>query len=89
MIIVLVIFSVACPLYTYYALCEDRYMIMRKCWHPDPRKRPEFSQLSFEIREMVNMIEQAMKQGEHMADIQTTYVNLDNCTSMSSKLGIN
>ncbi|XP_052781124.1 hepatocyte growth factor receptor-like isoform X1 [Mya arenaria] len=61
--------------------CPDElYNIMRKCWHPDPRKRPEFSQLSYEISEMINMLEQAMKQGEHTADIQTTYVNLENCT---------
>ena len=53
---------------------------MRKCWHPNPKERPDFSQLAHEIKDMITMLEQAMKQGEHTADIQTTYVNMENCT---------
>jgi methyl-accepting chemotaxis protein len=53
---------------------------MRKCWHPSPKSRPEFSQLAHEIKDMITMIEQAMKQGQHTTDIQSTYVNMENCT---------
>ncbi|XP_053377268.1 hepatocyte growth factor receptor-like isoform X2 [Mercenaria mercenaria] len=61
--------------------CPDQlYAIMRKCWHPNPKERPEFSHLAHEINDMITMLEQAMKQGQHTADIQTTYVNMENCT---------
>ncbi|KAL4226642.1 hypothetical protein ACF0H5_014623 [Mactra antiquata] len=61
--------------------CPDAlYTIMRKCWHPNSKQRPEFSQLAHEIKDMINMLEQAMKQGDHTADIQSTYVNMENCT---------
>ena len=53
---------------------------MRKCWLPNPKQRPDFKMLAHEVADMINMLEQAMKQGEHTADIQTTYVNMDNCT---------
>ena len=55
-------------------------MIMRKCWLPNAKDRPTFSKLAREIKDMITMLEHAMKQGEDKADIQTTYVNMDNCT---------
>ena len=61
-------------------LLFPRYTIMRKCWHPNPKNRPEFSLLAHEIQDMISLLEQAMKQGEHTADIQSTYVNIENCT---------
>ena len=53
---------------------------MRKCWLPNPRDRPTFSQLTHEIKDMITMLEQAMNQGDEKADIQSTYVNMENCT---------
>ena len=53
---------------------------MRKCWLPNAKDRPTFSKLAREIKDMITMLEHAMKQGEDKADIQTTYVNMDNCT---------
>ena len=57
-----------------------RYKIMRKCWLPNAKDRPTFSQLTREIKDMITMLEQAQNQGEDQPDIQTTYVNMDNCT---------
>ena len=57
-----------------------RYKIMRKCWLPNPKDRPTFSQLTHEIKDMITMLEQAMGQGDDQPDIQTTYVNMENCT---------
>ena len=53
---------------------------MRKCWLPNAKDRPTFSELNLEIKDMIKMLEHAMKQGEDKANIQTTYVNMDNCT---------
>ena len=53
---------------------------MRKCWLPNAKDRPTFSELNLEIKDMITMLEHAMKQGEDKANIQTTYVNMDKCT---------
>ena len=57
-----------------------RYKIMWKCWLPNPKDRPSFSEIGREMKDMMTMLEHAMKQGSEQMDIQTTYVNMDNCT---------
>ena len=53
---------------------------MRKCWLPNPKDRPTFSQINREIKDMITMLEHAMKQGEDQVDIHSTYVNMEKCT---------
>ncbi|XP_063446305.1 hepatocyte growth factor receptor-like isoform X1 [Mytilus trossulus] len=61
--------------------CPDiLYKMMSKCWSFNPNDRPKFSELVHEINEMINVLEQQMKQGQHTTDIQSTYVNTDTCT---------
>ncbi|XP_052083726.1 hepatocyte growth factor receptor-like [Mytilus californianus] len=58
--------------------CPDiLYKMMSKCWSFNPNDRPKFSELG---HEMINVLEQQMKQGQHTADIQSTYVNAETCT---------
>ncbi|CAC5382982.1 MET [Mytilus coruscus] len=61
--------------------CPDiLYKMMSKCWSFNPNDRPKFSELVHEINEMINVLEQQMKQGQHTTDIQSTYVNTETCT---------
>lgn len=61
--------------------CPDiLYKMMTKCWSFNPNDRPRFSELVHEIQEMITVLEQQMKQGQHVADITNTYVNTDTCT---------
>lgn len=54
--------------------------MMTKCWSFSPNDRPRFSELVHEIQDMITVLEQQMKQGQHTADINNTYVNTDTCT---------
>ncbi|XP_060079201.1 hepatocyte growth factor receptor-like [Ylistrum balloti] len=61
--------------------CPDTlYKIMTKCWMFDPNSRPTFSELAHEVREMVTVLQQQMKQGQQRSDIQSTYVNVETAT---------
>ena len=53
---------------------------MMKCWAFNAVDRPTFSELVHEIMDMIKILEQQMKQGEHRSNIQSTYVNVDKCT---------
>lgn len=53
---------------------------MRNCWEFNPTDRPQFSDLVKTIMEMLSVLEHKMKQGQHRSNIQSTYVNVDNCT---------
>ena len=57
-----------------------RYKVMRNCWEFNPQDRPQFSDLVKTIMEMLSVLEHKMKQGQHRSNIQSTYVNVDNCT---------
>lgn len=54
--------------------------MMRKCWLPNPKDRPEFSKIEFTLKKIITELEQEMKQGQEASNIQTTYVNLNGCT---------
>ncbi|XP_061187712.1 hepatocyte growth factor receptor-like [Saccostrea echinata] len=61
--------------------CPDPlYTVMRNCWEFDPNNRPQFSELVTSIKEMLVVLEHKMKQGQHRSNIQSTYVNTENCT---------
>ncbi|XP_062617696.1 hepatocyte growth factor receptor-like [Saccostrea cucullata] len=61
--------------------CPDPlYTVMRNCWEFDPNNRPQFSELVTSIKEMLAVLEHKMKQGQHRSNIQSTYVNTENCT---------
>lgn len=53
---------------------------MRNCWEFDPKDRPQFSVLVTSIAEMLSVLEHKMKQGQQRSNIQSTYVNVENCT---------
>lgn len=53
---------------------------MQKCWAFNPNERPKFSILAHEITDMITILQQQMKQGKEMSDIQNTYVNTELCT---------
>ncbi|KAJ8301118.1 hypothetical protein KUTeg_020105 [Tegillarca granosa] len=61
--------------------CPDSlYLVMQKCWAFNPNDRPKFSVLVHEITDMITILQQQMKQGKEMSDIQNTYVNTNLCT---------
>ncbi|XP_060079157.1 hepatocyte growth factor receptor-like [Ylistrum balloti] len=61
--------------------CPDTlYKIMTKCWMFNPNERPTFSELAHEVREMVTVLQQQMKQGQKRSNIQSTYVNVETAT---------
>jgi hypothetical protein len=51
-----------------------------KCWSFNPSERPKFSELVHQTKEMITVLEQQMKQGQHTTDIDSTYVNTETCT---------
>ncbi|KAK3609539.1 hypothetical protein CHS0354_007345 [Potamilus streckersoni] len=57
--------------------CPDQlFTVMQKCWIMDGHNRPTFSELAREIQDMMTVLEQAMHQGQHRTNIQSTYVNV-------------
>ncbi|XP_033744658.1 hepatocyte growth factor receptor-like [Pecten maximus] len=61
--------------------CPDTlYKIMRRCWMFNPNDRPTFSELAHEVREMITVLQQQMKQGQQRSNIQCTYVNVETAT---------
>ncbi|KAL5014848.1 hypothetical protein ScPMuIL_009118 [Solemya velum] len=62
--------------------CPDElYKMMRRCWAPIPADRPTFHNLVAEILHMIEQLEQKMKQGQKMSNIDMTYVNLQECSN--------
>jgi hypothetical protein len=43
--------------------------MMSKCWSFNPSERPTFSELVHQTKEMITVLEQQMKQGQHTTDI--------------------
>ncbi|KAK7474534.1 hypothetical protein BaRGS_00034228 [Batillaria attramentaria] len=54
------------------------YTIMMRCWSADPASRPTFTQLVNDILAMVEQLEHTT--GNHRRNIQSTYVNVNECT---------
>lgn len=54
--------------------------MMMKNWKFNPNDRPTFTEAAEEIRDMIKVLEQQMKQGQQRSNIDSTYVNVDMCT---------
>ena len=68
------------PISHIFLACVFRYKMMSKCWSFNPSERPTFSELVHQTKEMITVLEQQMKQGQHTTDIDSTYVNTETCT---------
>lgn len=52
---------------------------MLQCWSADPVSRPTFHQVEIDILAMVEQLEHST--GNHRRNIQSTYVNVNECTN--------
>lgn len=55
------------------------YTIMLQCWSADPGSRPTFQQVEQDIMDMVKQLEHST--GNHRRNIQSTYVNVEECAN--------